>query len=267
MQAALAYPCVLFLSFCGFAQTIQKSSPTDQDLTTDQTQMVTKLANLQKGFGKKMNSPGVDLSLREINRWRASDRTFVKYELYGTGLPANSTFSLLKIQISGKVLKQLDGITIASDGRAICAGRIGTCSGSEPNSPIDLAFFAGKAEPIRLALVSNDETHAKGFIQAIPFPNSITDKGCMLQSIIGTPKGELTYIQGSGFEPNEELTTDGESYGEKSHSVSKADADGSYFAAALPNVLGKTSGTTTWSVKGKNCNPSLTFTWGTYQLE
>jgi hypothetical protein len=226
-----------------------------------------KLANLQKNFGKKMNSPGVDLSLKEISRLKTSDRTFVKYELYATGFPTKSTYSLLKVQISGKVLKQLDGITIASDGRAIYAGRKGTCSGSEPNSPIDRAFFAGKAEPIRLALVSNDDPHVKGLIQAIPFPNSTTDKGCTLESIIGTPKGELTYIQGSGFEPGGEITTNSESYGEKTHSVSKAEADGAHFAVVAPNVLGKTSGTTIWSVKGKNCHPTLIVSWGTYQLE
>jgi hypothetical protein len=58
-----------------------------------------------------------------------------------------------------------------------------------------------------------------------------------------------------------------ESYGEKNSGVSKAEADGSYFAVALPYILGKTSGITTWSVKAKNCNPVLTFSWGTYQLD
>lgn len=258
---------ILLLSILASAQTVQKSSPTDQDLTAEQKALVVKLANLQKNFGKKMNSPGVDLSLKEISRWRASDRTLVKYELYATGLPKDLTYSLLRIQISGKILKQMDGVTLDSDGRAICAGRKGTCSGSTPNSPIDLVFFAGKSEPMRLSLVSNDDSHVKGFVQVIPFPTSVTDKGCKLESIIGTPKGEVTYIQGGGFEPNEELTMEGESSGEKNHGVAKAEVDGSYFAAAMPNVLGKTAGTTTWSVKGKSCNPTLTFSWGTYQLE
>jgi hypothetical protein len=258
---------LLLLSTVAAAQTVQKSAPADQDLTAEQKEMVVKLANLQKNFGRKMNSPGVDLSLREIDRTPTTDRTLVRYELYAKGLPADLTYTLFKVQISGKVLKQLDGVTFDSNGRAICAGRKGTCSGSAPNSPIDLVFFAGKAEPIRLSLASNDESHLKGFVSVIPFPNSLTDKGCRLESVIGTPKGEVTYIQGSGFEPNEELTMDSESYGEKNHGVAKAEADGSYFAAAMPNVLGKASGTTTWSVRGRNCSPTLTFTWGTYHLE
>ncbi len=267
MRQLLHVPLILFLSVLGATQTVQKSSPSDQDLTADQKAAVVKLANLQKSFGKAMNSPGVDLSLKEISRWRTSDRTLVKYGLYATGLPKDLIYSLLRVQISGKVLRQMDGVTIDSDGRAICAGRKGTCSGSTPNSPIELVFFAGKSEPMRLSLVSNDDSHVKGFIQVIPFPNSVTDKGCSLQSILGTPKGELMYIQGSGFQPNEDLTMDGDSSGEKNHGVAKAEADGSYFAVAMPNVLGKTSGTTVWSVKGRNCNPTLTFSWGTYQLE
>jgi len=71
--------------------------------------------------------------------------------------------------------------------------------------PYRLVFFAGKTEPKRLSLVSNDSSQLKGFIAVVPFPNETTDKGCRLESIIGTPKGEVTYVQGSGFEPNEEL--------------------------------------------------------------
>ena len=35
----------------------------------------------------------------------------------------------------------------------------------------------------------------------------------------------------------------------------------------MPYVTGKKSGKTTIEVKGKNCNPKLTFEWGTYHLE
>src|ERR1051326_3693648 len=268
MRRIAAPLLALLLSSVGTAQTILKSSPADQDLTQDQMSRLTKLVNLQKSFGKKMNSPGVDLFLKEISRWRISDRTLVKYELSAIGMSRDLTYTLFKIQVSGQILKQLDGVTLDSGGRAICAGRKGTCSGPNPNSPINLVFFAGKSEPIRLSLASTDESHPlRGFIQAIPFPNSVTDNGCKLESILGSPKGEVTYIQGSGFEPNEELRMDSESYGEKNHGVTKAEADGSYFAVALPNILGKLSGTTKWSVKGRNCNPTLTFSWGTYQLE
>jgi len=268
MKRLALHLVVLLLSMTAVPQTVQKSAPTDQDLTSQQKDMVVRLSNFAKNFGKKeFNSPGVELTLKEISRSRTTDRTLVKYELYATGFPKDAVYTIYEVKISGTFSKFLTGVTLDPSGRAICAGRKGTCSGSGLNSPIDLVFFAGKAEPKRLALVSDDDAHLKGFLAVIPFPNSTTDKACRLESVIGTPKGELTYLQGTGFEPNEELVVDGESYGEKNHGVAKAEADGSYFAAILPGILGKTSGSTIYKVKGKNCAPELTFSWGTYQLE
>lgn len=248
--------------------TVQQSKPTNENLTPEAQAAVVRLSNVERAiWTHSMNSPGAELSLKEINRWRIADRTLVKYELYSTGLPKNVTYTLIDIKISGKVVQSMTGVTLDADGRAICAGRPGTCSGSSPNSPIDLVLFAGTAEPKRFSLVSDDEAHLKATVSVIPFPNAATDKGCRLESVIGTPKGEVTYIHGSGFEPNEELVMDSESYGEKNYGVQKAEADGSYFATTLPNILGKSSGTTVFEVKGKNCDPKLSFSWGTYQLQ
>jgi hypothetical protein len=79
--------------------------------------------------------------------------------------------------------------------------------------------------------------------------------------------GELTFVQGTGFAPNAELSIDSESFGEKHHDKGTAQADGSYFSALLPYVAGQKSGKTTIEVKSKTCDPKLTFEWGTYHLE
>jgi hypothetical protein len=248
-------------------QVVQKSSPADQDLTQDQKAAVMRLANLEKNFATKMNSPGAELTLKEVGRSRGNDRTFVRYELYTTGLPKNVTYTLFQVQINGAILKNLAGVTLDSNGQAICAGREGTCRGGSPNSPIQLALFAGTGEPKRLSLVSDDEAHLKASVEVVPFPNSVTDRGCTLESILGTPKGEITYVRGSGFEPNEEIAVESDSSGEKLHATEKAEADGSYFEVFMPNVLGKTSGTTVVRATGRNCSPELTFSWGTHQLQ
>ena len=148
MRRFIHHFSVLLLSTLTAAQsvTVQKSAPSDQDLTSQAQAAVVRLSNLEKAISTaSMNSPGVELSLKEISRWRIVDRTLVKYELYAKGLPKNLTYTLVEIKISGKVVQSLDGVTLDADGKAICAGRAGTCSGKSPNSPIDLVFFAGKS--------------------------------------------------------------------------------------------------------------------------
>jgi hypothetical protein len=158
-------------------------------------QAVMRLANLEKNFGKKMNSNGAELSAKEVGRSQASDRTLVKYELYARGLPSDTTYSLFQIQLTGQPLQQLTGITLDAQGRATCADRKDTCSGNGPNDPIDLIVFAGRGEPKRFGLISNDPVHLKAFVEVIPFPNLAMDKNCRLESIIGIPKGEVTFVR------------------------------------------------------------------------
>ena len=244
----------------------QSARNTAQDLTPEQKAKIEQLAKLQKHFGKDLNSPGVQLSLKEISRSR-TDRTLIKYELYATGFPAESTYTLFQVPIDGSFVKTLEGVTLDKNGRALCGGNEARCQGNSADDPIDLVVFAGKGEPKRFALFSEDEDHLKGFVSVIPFPNASSDKGCRLESTIGSPNGEVTYIQATGFEPNTELTIDGGSYGERHHDRSRAQADGSYFSTLLPYVTGKKSGKTTIQVKSTNCNPKLTFEWGTYHVE
>jgi hypothetical protein len=239
-----------------------------ESLTPEQKANVQQLAKLQKDFGKKMNSPGVELSLKEIRRSHAGDRTLVKYSLYATGFPP-TTFILYQVQLDGSFIKTLEGVTISAQGQALCGGQESRCQGNGPNDSIDLVVYAGKGEPKRFALVSEDGAHLRGFVGVVPFPNATTDKSCRLESVIGTPNGELTYLQGSGFEPDAELTIDSHSYDENRHYTAKAGVDGSYFAVLLPYVLGKKSGYTVFEIKSKNCSPKLTFQWGenSYHLE
>jgi hypothetical protein len=232
---------------------------------------VEQLSNLQKNFNRtsNINSPGVTLCLKELERTKTSDRTLVKYELYTKGLPKNDIYTLFTVQMDGSILKNLDGITLDLAGQAVCAGLEGTCHGDVPNDPIHLVVFAGKGETKRFALVSNNSTLTKGFVSVQPFPNVVIDKSCKLESVLGTPDGNLIFIQAAGFEPNSTLTITSQSYDEKHQSSAKAETDGTYFAALLPAVSGKKSGKTTIEVKSTECSPKLQFQWGqnAYHLE
>jgi hypothetical protein len=257
--------CALFLVAEALAQSAPPQAP--QTLTPEQMQKVEQLSKLQRDFGKKMNSPGVDLTLKETNRSRTGDRTLVTYSLYGSGLSTQATYTLIQVQMDGRMMQVMQGVTLNAKGEAICAGRPGTCQGDGPNDPVDLVVYAGKGEPKRFGLVSEDKDHTRGFVSVIPFPNAAGDKGCRLESVLGMPNGEITYIQGTGFEPNADLNVDSQSYDEKHHITAKAEADGSYFATWMPYVSGKKSGETVVEVKSEACSPKLKFSWGSYHLQ
>jgi hypothetical protein len=245
----------------------QTERNTGQDLSNEQRDKIEQLAKFQKHLGKDLNSPGVGLSLKELSRSRAADRTLVTYGLYATGFPPTSSFTLYQIPLDGSFVKTLEGVTLTKQGLAICGGTGNVCENNGPDDPVDLIVYAAKGEPKRFALISEDEGHSKGFVGVQPFPNATTDKGCRLESVIGTENGELTFIQGSGFEPNADLSVESQSYSEKRALPAKAGADGSYFATLMPYVLGKQSGKTVFQVKSKTCSPSLTFEWGTYNFQ
>jgi hypothetical protein len=100
------------------------------------------------------------------------------------------------------------------------------CHGDKADDPIHLAVFAGKGEPKRFALVSNDKKQKqKGFVQVIPFPNITKDQQCRLEVVLGTPLSEVVFIQGGGFEPNSLLTTVSQSEDERLTNQQNADAE------------------------------------------
>jgi hypothetical protein len=101
--------CILFPLTAGLAQS---APPQDtQPFTAEQRQKVEQLAKLQRDFGKKMNSPGVALTLKESKPSWASDRTLVTYRLYGSGLSTQATLTLIQIQIDG-TMQVMQGVTL-----------------------------------------------------------------------------------------------------------------------------------------------------------
>jgi hypothetical protein len=244
------------------AQTQSQSAVGIDALAPEQKTRIEQLAKLQKHFGKDMNSPGVDLSLKEIGRPRIDDRSVVQYELYATGFRANSNFTLFQVQMDGSTVKRAEGVTLDKNGRAICGGEKGKCQGNGPDDPVVLVVSAAIGEPKRFILVSDDTPHSKGFVSVTPYPNAAIDGNCRLESVLGSENGELIFIQGSGFAPSAELAVDIQSYDEKHQQSAKAGVDGSYFATLMPYVKGKKFGKTIVRIRSKTCNPTISFEWG-----
>jgi hypothetical protein len=163
----------------------------------------------------------------------------------------------------------MSGVTLDTSGLAECAGTPGSCRGAGPNSPIDLQFTPVKSEPIRLALVSEDDKHLRAFLNFVPIPNRAVEKGCSLEEVMLSPHSSLVGLQGAGYEANADVQFKSESEGEHHDGQLKADSEGNFFFALGQGVKGKEMGVTKLSASSHGCSLSLSIPWGkdTYQYE
>jgi hypothetical protein len=244
---------LLWTSACGAAQDLDAS-------TRDKAEGMTKaLIN----WGPKMNTPGVNVWLDETGHGRVEGHSFVKYEIYASGLINGHVYTLLSWDIGEPQPKAvLEGVTLDNTGRAICAGRRDTCgSADKPNDPVELILVGAEGEPKRLALISQDGKE-KGFTSIVPFPIAVSDHACSLSAILGLRDAELVLLRGTGFTPNVQVEIDYSSSGEHKTLIAKTTGEGSYDQVVLPFVKGTSVGTASVRFITATCSPSLTFQWG-----
>ena len=194
----------------------------------------------------------------------------IYYRLTASGFPAGLKYTIVTWP-ANRLQPQtgMTGVTLDSSGQAICAGTPGTCKGDGPNSPIEMQFSPVKSEPIRIALVSDDDKHLRAVINFVLIPNRATDKSCSFEEVMLAPNSALVGLQGNGFEPNADVQFLSESEGEHHDGQIKADADGNFFFAMGPGVKGKDKGVAKVSVISRVCSLSLTVPWGkdSYQYQ
>ncbi len=220
------------------------------------------IAAMHKSWGPKANSPGTDLRIEEASRSQVDGHQVVKYRLIASGITSEKVYSLVVWPLNGQPTKALAGITIDSQGMAICPGRPGTCgSADKPDDPIELKVSGGLAEPKRFGLVSSDQS-IKVFAVVVPFPNRSTDHGCTLEEILLVPNSEAVILRGSGFAKGASLRIGADAEGENRDQMVKADDSGVYEMLLLPFKKGVAKGRTTVTFQSDSCSPMLSFDWG-----
>jgi hypothetical protein len=125
----------------------------------------------------------------------------VQYHLYVSGLPSNALYTAVSWPVSQKKPSPvMEGISLAKDGIAMCAGRTPDQCGdpSKKDDPIEFTFNAAKGEPYRLALVAGND---KATVVIVPDPITAKDKSCTLSVERLLPRFELAYLTGVGFLP------------------------------------------------------------------
>ena len=219
---------------------------------------VVSLVRSHNNWGPQASTPNASLAVKESER----SGKIIKLRLYAEGVPKDGIYSIVAWPVTAKgpsVAQQ--GVTLAADGLAICAGTPGTCRGSKPDDPVDLVVQPIPGEPVRLGLVSADAS-VRALAKTVPVPLKGEDHGCVVEAVLLTPGAELVWIEGSGFAAGSELTVDSNSEGERQNKKVKADDQGRYATAMLPYKQGLRSGTLKVGLKAAGCSPTVTVPWG-----
>jgi hypothetical protein len=235
-----------------------------QQTEADVMSLATKLIRVTRDWGETMSTPGLTAEMREVKRTSEGGRLLVQYHLYIKGVLKPQSYTAVSWPINAKGPQEvISGITLAPDGLAICAGRQpDQCgNGEKKDDPIEFTFLPAKAEPYRIALISQDQK-SKIFVRVIPDPIMKTSGRCTIEAIRLLPKFEIGMLSGKGFKPNEDLSFSSSSSGESHDSKAKADANGDYLMALLPFVAGKNKGKTDIRLSSPSCSPALSFDWG-----
>jgi hypothetical protein len=215
------------------------------------------LAKMHEAWGTKASTPGTSLTIKESSR----SGQVIKLRLTATGLPKEGAYSLVTWPVTQREpSKLLSGVTLDGSGLAICAGTPGTCSGNQPDDPIDVNVRPVPGEPVRLGLVSEDGTK-KVLAKTVPVPLQGEDRGCTIEATLLSPGAEVVLVEGVGFLSDSEITMDSQSGNEHIAGKGKADSGGRYKSIILPVKKGILNGTTRLKLTGSGCAPSIDIQW------
>ena len=227
-------------------------------LTPEMMDQMNRLANIQKNWGEKMNTPGVELSLKESGRGKIEAGTFVRYDLYTKNLPHDREYEFSIYRIDQKLQTEENAKILSASGQVMDGA----------DDPHGLLLMGAKGEPYRFALVSKDGEF-KAFASVVPFPITAHDKACFLEAIRLLPDAEEMLLRGTGFPPATPVHIDIDSEGEKHGGDVTSDEKGGYTFVLMPYKKDIAKGEAKVKASNAACKPALKFTWGkgTYHIE
>ncbi len=196
---------------------------------------------------------GASLSFIKKEDTTINGKSVIIYFISATGLPSDKVYHLWL-----KSLASANATEIVPETRIDSSGYI-----MKGESRFQLGVQApAKGEAMEFALMTEDKT-AGAFGKIIPYPIESKQGPYRMWVELRSKKGDLFVIYSEGFEPNEEVSFTSSSEGEVAKGKIKATDKGRLTTIALPAVVGKESGSATYSLLGKSGEIKVSYTWGT----
>jgi len=164
--------------------------------------------------------------------------TVVSYRLFASGLPKSQHLRLWTWNLGSGPQGVADAFV---NGEGLIVNRLADPAHKTSEDPIDFRVVAGRAEPKRVALTSDDGT-LRAFATAIPFPLEQMSGECRLSLKWPLQTMQAFVLHGSGFQPGETLVVEFASGSEGGKQQTSATSTGTYTTAILPTVKGQKAG-------------------------
>jgi hypothetical protein len=209
-------------------------------------------------WGEKFNSPGATLGVKETGRVRSNGQTVITYNLFVSGLPKDSEYTLWT-KLPGTNPQAVAGVFINKDGLVV--GGLADPAHNIAEDPINLKIVAGLAEVKQFGVVSNDAKY-RVFGQVVPFPIVKTSGSCSISAMMMGPNYSQVFIVVTGLQSKEEFQIHERSGNEGGDTKATAAEDGSYRTLVSPLVKGQQSGKLKVAVTAKACSVDVEVPWG-----
>lgn len=209
-------------------------------------------------WGEKYNSAGATMVVKETGRVRVNDQTVIAYNLFVSGLPKDSEYTLWT-KLPGANPQATADAYLNKDGLVVNV--LADPAHNVAEDPVNLKVLSGRGEPKQFALISNDAKY-RVFGEAVPFPIATTSGPCSISATMMGPNFSAVLIVVSGLQPKEEFQIHQRSGTQGGEQKATAAEDGSYRTLIFPFVKGQPSGKLTFDVTAKACGVSIAMPWG-----
>ncbi|MFZ3215121.1 MAG: hypothetical protein WA192_03590 [Candidatus Acidiferrales bacterium] len=209
-------------------------------------------------WGDQHNSPGAELTYKETGRMVVLGKTFVTYNLFASGLPADTQYTLSSSIIGATPIK-ISEVHLNNEGKVL--SKLADPAHSVAEEPALINLAGSKGEPFQFAIVSADG-QSRAFTRIIPFPFESSAGPCHLSVVQLIPSYAGVLIIVSGLQPNEALVTEYGSEKKMRKTKDAADAKGTFRAAASTGIKGKRTGIFEFNVIAQSCKIAVELPWG-----
>jgi hypothetical protein len=242
-------------------QTMTSAPPTPPLLTitttTDNTSVSTWTEWGTASFGKEYPAtPGTKLNFVKVGTGTSPDgKPTTIYLPIAVGLPNDKSYYLWYKALRQNSPAQLSPLemSIGEKGYVIPSGKI---------NPMSISCYSfSKGEARVFALMTADKSII-AYGKVILYPIQAQQSKSRIWVELLSTTGTLFAVYGDGFQPNEELQVTSNSTGEIAKFKIIVDVDGKFTNMLLPAVVGKQSGSVTYTVVGIAGTLIVSFDWG-----